>query len=788
MSTLNLNPLNDLKKSYLSSRPELFPERAILITESYRKHTGFPVILQRGYAFKNILENMALHIEKGELFLGNPSSKGRCPVVSPEFGAGWIGRELDLFAKRPADTIDVTDENKTILRKILGFWQDKSLDQVLDGVIPERARTAIDSGMITLGGTGSALGNITPDYPKVLEKGLSGIIAEIDEKLNSFQVQAIGDFEKILFWKAARITCQAVINFADRYANRALELAASETDAAWKEELMRMGDILTRVPRKPARNFHEAIQSVWLVYVAVHIESDPHAILLGRFDQYMYPFYEKDLAEERITKPEVKNLLICLWIKCTSMIKLRDDASSKAFAGFPLFQNITVGGQTRTGKDATNELSYLMLEAAAQAGTSQPSIGLRVHEQTPRELLLKAAEVIRTGIGYPAIMNDRVIIPKHLIRGATMEEARDYCTNCVETDIPGRTDSRAHSGYVNFPKCLLLALNNGKDPDTGIQLGPQTGSFTDMKGFKDLYQAYGEQVHYFIETIVEAYNLVDAAHAALVPEPFLSTVLDNCIASGKTRQQGGCAYNFSGIFGVGLSVVADSLAAIKKLVFEENRVDRPNLLKALETDFEGREVLRKQLLNKSPKYGNNDDYVDDIACACTRLFTDEVIRHPCIRGGFYIPEMHTVATHVLMGGMTGATPDGRRRGETFADGISPAGGRDRNGPTQAARSITKLDHVAVLQGLLYNQKCHPTALDSKEALEKMADYIRTFCDLGGHHIQFNVVSRKTLEQARDNPEKFKDLVVRVAGYSAYFTELNQATQEEIIHRTEFREI
>ncbi|MFK5952111.1 MAG: formate C-acetyltransferase/glycerol dehydratase family glycyl radical enzyme [Desulfobacterium sp.] len=785
---MNSNSLDDLKKSYLSSQPELFPERAILITESYRKYAGLPVILQRGHAFKNILENMSLHIEKGELFLGNPSSKGRCPIVSPEFGAGWIDRELDLFADRPADTVAVTDENKAILREVLEFWKDKSLDQVLDEFIPNEAHTSIGAGMITLGGTGSALGNITPDYPKVLEKGLSGIIAEIDEKLDSFKIQTIDDFQKISFWKSAKISCQAVISFAERYAARALELAASETNSAWKEELVRMADILTRVPRDPARTFHEAIQSLWLVYVAVHIESDPHAILLGRFDQYMYPFYENDLAEERITTDQVKDLLVCLWIKCTSMIKLRDDASSKAFAGFPLFQNITVGGQTKAGKDATNALSYLMLEAAAQARTSQPSIGLRVHDQTPKELLVKAAEVIRTGIGYPALMNDKVIIPKQLIRGATMEEARDYCTNCVETDIPGKTDSRAHSGYVNFPKCLLLALNNGKDPDTDIQIGPQTGAFADMEGFEALYQAYGYQVRYFIETIVEAYDLVDAAHAALVPEPFLSAILDDCIASGKTRQQGGCTYNFSGIFGVGLSVVADSLAAIKKLVFDENRVERSKLLSALQTDFEGNEVLRKQLLNKAPKYGNNDDYVDDIACACTRLFTEEVIRHPCIRGGFYIPEMHTVATHVLMGGMTGATPDGRRKGDTFADGISPVGGRDRNGPTQAIQSITKLDHVAVLQGLLYNQKCHPTALDSADALEKLADYIKTFCDLGGHHIQFNIVSRETLEQARSNPEKFKDLVVRVAGYSAYFTELNLETQEEIINRTEFREL
>lgn len=781
-------PFNDLKQSYLSSRPELFADRARLVTESYRRHAGLPVVLQRGYAFCHVLENMPLHIQKGELFLGNPSSGARCPVVSPEFGAGWIGRELDQFARRPADAIFITDDNKRELKQILDFWQDKSLDQILEGMIPEQASKAVANGMITLGGTGSALGNITPDYPKVLEKGLSGIIAEIENALESVRVSAVEDFDKICFWRAAKISCQAVLTFADRYAAKAMALAAEETDGDWKNELIYLSEILTRVPRGPARTFREAVQSLWLVYVAVHIESDPHAILLGRFDQYMFPFYRDDLEKGRITREEARNLLVCLWIKCTSMIKLRDDASSRAFAGFPLFQNITAGGQTRAGEDATNDLSYLMLEAAALAGTSQPSIGLRVHDRTPRELLVKAAGVVRTGIGYPAIMNDTVIIPKHLIRGAGMEEARDYCTNCVETDIPGKTDSRAHSGYVNFPKCLLLALNNGRDPETGIRLGPQTGTFDTMASFEALFKAYTAQVSFCIETIVRAYDIVDAAHAALVPEPFLSSLLDNCIPLGKTRQQGGCTYNFSGIFGVGLSVAADSLAAVKKFVFDEKIVDRSRLLSALETDFKGEEVLRRQLLNKAPKYGNNDDYADDIACACSRIFTEEVTRHPCIRGGFYIPEMHSVATHVLLGEMTGATPDGRKKGIAFADGVSPGGGRDRNGPTQAVRSVTKLDHVAVLQGLLFNQKCHPTALSTPESLEKMADYIKTFCDLGGHHIQFNVVSRETLEQARKNPENFRDLVVRVAGYSAYFTELNPATQEEIINRTEFQSL
>jgi formate C-acetyltransferase len=780
--------IEELKRHYLSGQPELFPERAQLVTESYKETAGQPVVMQRALSLKKILENMTLFIQKGEYFLGIPSPRNRCPVVCPEFGANWIERELDVFPHRQADSIAVTEENKKALRECLDFWKDKSVDGVMGELMPEEAKRAIAHGMITVGGSGTALGNISINNAKLLQKGLKGIIAEIDTQIASFSVTDIHDMSKLHFWKAARIACEAVVGFAARYAAEARRLAKEEADPAWKRELEIMADILDRVPANPAQTFREALQSLWLVYVVLHIESDPHAILLGRFDQYMYPYYKKDIQEGRISDAEVVDLMACLWIKCTSMIKLRDEASSKAFAGFPLFQNITAGGQTPRGDDATNELSFLMLDAVAAAKTSQPSVGLRYHNRIDKEIMVKAAEVIRLGLGYPAIMNDNVIVPKHLIRGATLEEARDYCTNCVETDVPGMTDSRAHSGYVNFPKCLLLAMNDGKDPASGIQIGPQTGSLESFTRFEELFHAYKAQVTFFIETIVKAYDMVDAVHAAIVPEPFMSALLDDCIATGKTRQEGGTRYNFSGIFGVGLSVAADSLAAVKNFVFEERSVTARELLDNLAKDFEGRDDLRVTLLKKAPKYGNNDDYVDELARECADVYVKAVISHPCIRGGKYIPEMHSVATHVLFGEMTGATPDGRKAGETFADGISPMGGRERKGPTEAIQSITKIDHVEVLQGLLYNQKFHPSALDSPEALRKFADYMETYCLLGGHHVQFNIVSREVLLEAQKNPAEFRDLVVRVAGYSAYFTELNERTQNEIISRTEYQEM
>ena len=776
--------LDDLKRRLLGATPELLPERALLATEAYRKHIGQSRVMQRAAAFENILSHMTLHIEKDELFLGFASAKPRGPVVCPEFGANWIREELDLFAAREADPIAATDENKAALSDCLDFWQDISVDGVFKDLMPDATRLAIDHGLITVGGIGTAIGNIALDYPKLLNKGLNGIIDEIDEQISGFRVEAIGDIRKLEFWKAARVACSAVITFAERYAEYARQLAEKEPDALWRKELLNMADILDRVPAHPAQTFREAVQSLWLVYVALHIESDPHAILLGRFDQYMIGFYRQDMDAGRITEEQARDLITCLWIKCTSMIKLRDEKSSKAFAGFPLFQNITIGGVTAAGADATNELSYLMLDAVAEAKTSQPSVSLRYHDKLPREILTKAAEVIRLGIGYPAIMNDNSIIPKHLIRGATLAEARDYCTNCVETDVPGCTDSRAHSGYVNFPKCLLLALNDGKDLATGEQVGPQTGTLVSFQNFSDLMKAYHAQVSVAVEAIVAAYDIVDALHAAVAPEPFLSSLLDDCIATGTTRQQGGARYNFSGIFGVGLSSAADGLAAMKQLVIEEKRIDGENLLTGLRTNFADDEFMRQMLLKKAPKFGNDDDMVDLVACEVASEFAQTVTRHPCKRGGFYIPELHSVATHVLFGEMTGATPDGRLAGETFADGLSPMGGRDRCGPTAAVRSVTKLDHVEMLQGLLFNQKFHPTCLDTPEAIQNFVDYLKVFCDLGGHHIQFNVVNAELLHHAQENPVNFRDLIVRVAGYSAYFNELNRRTQNEIINRTE----
>ena len=780
--------IEGMKKRMVLEQPtELLPERALLVTKAFEEHAAEPTLMQRAQALKKVLEEMTLFVDVDELFVGHPSPKPRSPIVCPEFGARWILDDLDQFANRSADAIGLTEENKAILRDCLLKWQDSSLDAVVDGLLSQATKDALAEDMITVGGRGTAQGNISINYTKLLAKGLRGIIDEIDEQLRDFVPRDIDGTKKRTFWEAAKITCESVIAFAHRYADKTTEMAEATQDPKRRAELLEMAAILRKVPEFPATSFREALQSLWLVYTVLHIESDPHAILLGRFDQYMYPFYAHDKAEGRITDEDVLELLASLWLKCTSIIKLMDSVTTRTFAGFPLFQNITIGGQGSRGEDASNDLSKLILDAALIARVPQPSIGFRYHNKVDPDMLQKVCETIREGLGYPAIMNDSCIIPKHLIRGATLEEARNYCTNCVETDIEGMTDSRAHSGYVNFPKCFLLALNDGCDPATGKQVGPKTGKLEDFASFEELFRAYETQVGHFTKLIVDAYDLVDGAHAVHAPEPFMSCLLDDCIKRGMTRQEGGTRYNFSGIFGVGLASVADAMAAVRKLCFDDRSVTPAEMVKALGNNFQNAEELRKAC-EKAPKFGNDDDYVDLIARDAAHVFCREVTQYPCMRGGFYIPELHSVSTHVYFGEVTEATPDGRLKGIAFSDGASPVGGRDCKGPTAAIRSMTKIDHQEVLQGVLYNQKFSPSLMKGPGAAACFGDYIRTYCDLGGHHIQFNMISTDELRKAQETPSAYRDLIVRVAGYSAYFTELNSNTQDEIIARTEYEEL
>lgn len=741
-------------------------------------------MLQRAYGFSQVLRQMQVVINEGELIVGNMTEKDRGAIVTPEFGWQWMDEELDLFTTRKADPLQITDDDKTTLRTLFSFWDGKSVEEVVNQRLSTEMQAAMAAGLTTLGGHATSIGNITPDYETVLKLGFAGIKAQVQDQLQSIAYNAIEDGEKADFYESALVALDAGITFAKRLSILARKMADSQAHPSRQAELIEIANICDRVPHHPARSFHEALQSLWLTHLMISIESNPHGLLLGRMDQYLWPFYQNDLQAGRITPQYAKELLSCFWIKVTELIKIRDQFYSEAFSGFPLFQVAMVGGVDDEGNDATNELSYLILDVVASVRTTQPSISLRYHEKTPPTFLTAACKVVKAGLGIPAFVNDGVVIPKMILRGATLGEARNYATNCIEPEIPGMTDSRAHSGYVNFGKCMELALNDGVDPTTGKQIGPRTGLVPDFKSFEDVRQAVFVQIKNAIDLIETAYNMCETVHAQLVPEVFLSLFVRDCIHKGKTRQAGGARYNHSTIFGTGAATLVDSLLAIKHLVYDEKSIEFERLKTILDDNFEGEQRFRHLLLNRCPKYGNDGEAADRMAQRLIGYFCDEVQRRRSLRNGTYLAEIHSVAMHTIFGKLCGATPDGRQRHQVLSDGISPSQGADRKGPTATIRSVARIDHLKVLNGTLFNQKISPQCLKTDADIEKMASLIKAYFASGGHHIQYNVIDTATLIDAQQHPEAYKSLIVRVAGYSAFFYELTKEVQDEIIQRTE----
>jgi len=780
--------IENLYQNLLNAEPSISIERARIYTEAIQNAGGMSTIMQRAIGLSRVLEKKAVRITNEELIVGNLTEKERGAIVTPELGWQCILRELDLFSTRESDRLEISDSEKNELRRIFEFWEQKSVEEKVNSLLSDKVKKALETGFTTLGGHSTSLGNITPDHPMLLNEGLAGIKKRVQKKLREIKVNGPEDIEKIGFYEAALITIGTAIGFAERHSKHAAMLAKKEASPRRRTELERIAQICKNVPRFPARSFHEAIQSLWFLHLIFHIESSPHGMLLGRIDQYLYPFYERDRKENLLTREDAKELLECFWIKVTELIKIRDNFYSKAFSGFPLFQVAMVGGVDENGDDVTNELSYLILDVIGDVRTTQPSISVRYHQKTPEEFFKKASEVLKTGLGIPAFVNDGVIIPKMLRRGATIREARDYVTNCIEPEIPGMTDSRAHSGYVNFGKCIELVFNNGFDPVSGETIGLKTGELKSLDSFQDFFQAVLKQIRFAIDLIEESYNICELVHRQLAPEIFLSLFISDCIEKGKTRQAGGARYNHSTIFGTGLATLADSLSAVKKAVYEDRTISLERFRDILDRDFEGEERFRQMLLNKCPKYGNDQDEVDGIAREISTFFCEEIQSRKCVRGGTYLAELHSVTMHAIFGVMCGATPDGRRKGYPLSDGVSPVQGSDKSGPTAVIKSVAKLDHLNVLNGTLLNQKFSPSILKSEADYDKFLSLIKTLFALGGHHIQFNMVDAETLKKAQLRPDEFKNLIVRVAGYSAFFNELTQDVQNEIIDRTEHQMI
>lgn len=796
--------IKKIREQFFSYKPSICSERAALVTKSYLETEGKPTIIQRALALEKVLKEMSIHIQDNELIVGNLASVPRAAPVFPEFSVNWIEEELNgnpiKFEDRPGDAFQVDPKVKQeLIGDIFPYWRGKTHQDRVNLLVPPDTWIAgqevkgFDVSWLMNSGDGHTI----PNYIKVINKGFNAIIEEVKQKLDSLDLADPEDLRKETFLKSVLIVNNAVIKYAERYSKKAAELADKEDDPERKAELYRISEICSNVPANPPRSFQEAIQSLLFTNIAIQLENNGHSISFGRVDQYLYPFYAKDIQEGSLTKEESLQILNCLWIKLNEFSKLRDWHNTKFFVGNPLFQNLTIGGQKISGEDAVNELSYLCLASTKKLRMIQPSLTVRYFNGTSEKFLMECTKVIRLGIGMPALFNDEAIIPSMLSIGYSYEDAVDYgITGCVEPSPQGKIGGRFGAGFPNMAKIMELAINNGKDPRTGLVPYPGDGNITDFKSFDDIMKAFKKQMDYYLKHHVILDNVIDLSWEELIPNPFLSSVIDDCIARGKEIKQGGAKYDFTGGEEVGIACCANSLAAIKKIVFEEKIITSMQLKHALDTNFQDNatvptgEAIRQILLTKGPKFGNDDPEVDSIAADIVRYWATNKMKYKNTRYGkgpigcFFISSTATVSANVPSGAIIGATPDGRKAGEPISEGISAYRGTDKLGPTALINSIAKIPNVLMPGGQLLNVKINPTSLIGISGLKNLAALIKTLFAKKGFHVQFNVISADTLREALKNPENYQDLIVRVAGYSAYFVTLDPEVQQDIISRTE----
>ena len=778
-----------LRERLMAHEPSVCHERASIVTAEYERFAGtLPPILLRAHALAAVLDGMSVFIGPDELIVGNQASRPRAAPIFPEYSWEWILEELDSLPQRTADRFGVPAETSRALREILPRWRGKSFRDRAVRALPEDVLQAHDSLLFLLTSMGCGVGHLAPDYSRVLTRGLDAMAREAQERLGALDLTDPAAIRMRDFCRAAAIVAEAAIRFANRFADLADRLGATEESAARRNELLAMARICRKVPAQPAETFHEALQSFWFAHLVIQIEANGHSISPGRFDQYMAPFYEADLASGRLDRAWALELLDCLWIKFNEIMKLRDRTASIGFGGYPLFQNLIVGGQGADGQDVTNDLSYLCLEATRRTRLPQPSLSVRIHRGTPPQFLRAAADAAREGLGLPAFFNDDAIVPVLQNMGVPLEEARGYAeVGCVEPQVPGRTNGYYPAGFLNLGKLLSLALHNGSDPLTGKRLGVADPNRRRFGTYEDVVAAWERQVEHVIRLIVTGDNILDDLHGQLAPNPFVSLFVDDCMARGLAYEQGGAIYNYTGPNAVGLANVADALMAIKRVVFEERRVEMDALLAMLDQDFAEREGARLLLLNRAPKYGNDHEEVDEIARALATRILQGFKQYRNVRGGRYEPGLQSISAHALFRDAVAATPDGRTATMLLADGgISPAQGRDRRGPTAVIRSAARLDHREASNGTLLNIKLTPQSVAGESGLDNLAALIRTYFQLGGQHVQFNVINSTVLREAQRHPEQYRDLVVRVAGFSVLFTTIDRVLQEDIIERTEHR--
>lgn len=783
-----------LKEEVMSAMPCIEADRAIILTKAFKENENEPIIIRKAKSLEAVLKELPIVIRDEELIVGSLTKNPRSAQVFPEFSNEWLVKEFDKFEQRTSDAFKITEKTKDDLKEAFKYWKGKTVSELATSYMSDETKKAMGSNVFTVANYYfNGLGHISVDYKKVLDKGFKGIIEEVEEKLGNYNKSLPDYVEKRMFWESIIISCKAAINYAKRYSNLAKELSEKATNIRRKNELLNISKICNKVPENPAETFYEACQSFWFVQAIISLESNGHAISPARFDQYMYPYYKHDIDSDENLRGFNTEILHCLWVKFNDLTKVRDETTTKAFSGYSMFQNLIVGGQTEDGKDATNELSYMCLEATGSLLLPQPSLSVRIWSKTPDDFLIRTCELTRLGTGLPAFYNDEVIIPMLVNQGLTLEDARDYgIVGCVEPQKPAKTDGWYDAAFFNLAKILELSINNGFS--NGKRVGLDTGDFTSFKSLDDLINAYEKQMEYFVGQMVQADNCVDIAHRERAPLPFLSCMLDDCIAKGKSIQEGGGHYRFSGPLGVGVANVGDSFMAIKKLIFDENKLTLEELKEALDSNFgefdkdnkkkANHKSIKQMLLNRSPKFGNDIDEVDELTRIGSLIYCKEVEKHMNQRGGKFIPGLYPVSNNVHLGSLVLATPDGRNAYKPLADGVSPTRGADLQGPTAAANSVSKLDHFSAPSGTLFNQKFNPRSLEGDNGLKNLAALIRSYFDKKGMHVQFNVIDKETLIDAQKHPENYRDLIVRVAGYSAQFICLDKGVQDDIIKRTE----
>lgn len=788
--------MKEFREEVLDEKPYIDAQRAILATLAYKENLNQPRVMVRAKMLEKVLDNMSIYIEDKSLLAGNQATKNRNAPIFPEYTMEFVMKELDQFEKRDGDVFYITEKTKEQLREIAPFWQNNNLRARGEALLPEEVRVFMETGVFGMEGklnAGDA--HLAVNYERILKDGLRGYEKRVKEYKATLDLTDPESIDKYCFYNAVLIVLEAVRNFANRYSVLAKDLAEKELNQERKIELLEISRICSKVPYEPAETFQEAVQSVWFIQLILQIESNGHSLSYGRFDQYMYPYYNRDIKNGTIKESEALELLTCLWIKTLTINKVRSQAHTLSSAGSPMYQNVTIAGQTIDKKDAVNDLSFLVLKSVAQTRLTQPNLTVRYHKNINKHFLDECVEVMRLGFGMPALNNDEIIIPSFMDWQVKEEDAYNYSAiGCVETAVPGKWGYRCTGmSYINFPRMLLCTMNNGVDLTSNKRFTKGYGYFTEMESYEELLKAWDKTIREITRYSVIVENVIDKASERDVPDILCSALTDDCIARGKTIKEGGAVYDFISGLQVGIANMADCLAAIKKLVYEEKKITKQELWDAILDDFSSPEnkKIQEMLIREAPKYGNDDDYVDQLIVEAYDSYIEEIEKYPNTRynrgpiGGIRYAGTSSISANVGQGMSTMATPDGRNAFEPLAEGCSPAHNSDKNGPTAVFKSVSKLRTNKITGGVLLNQKMTPQMLSTEENRQKLELLIKTFFNrLHGYHVQYNIVSKETLIDAQKHPEKHKDLIVRVAGYSAFFNVLSKKTQDDIIGRTE----